>query len=736
MRSDHGLFDFFASCPKGLEYLLRDELLSFGIADAREAMAGAHFRSSFDAAVHACVHSRLASRIFHVLSRFAIADADSLYERAHALPWETLLRPGLSIAIDVSGTAPGFNNTQFAAYRVKDAIVDRMQAHGVARPDVDTNEPDIPLRVHLHPKDAALMWDLAGTSLHERGFREAQGEAPIKENLAAAMLLRAGWPELAKAGKALLDPMCGAGTLLLEGVLMAADIAPGLQRAEQAQFAFFKHPKFALAGFDAMLEQARMRAAAGRKTLAMTQRFFGFDTDPQAIARAKKNLAAAEVSGFVQLQQSELSKLQRPAVLVRDAEASQGLLICNPPYGERMGVSDKLVDLYAALGRLIHHEFPDFQAAAISSERALLDAVQLPAKKRYQLKNGALDCELVLFDAARAPKTRSVPAADLAAIEVLCNRLEKNRRRLKSYLAQANTECYRVYDADLPDYAAAIDCYADWLHIQEYQAPKEIPDATAAARLQALVQAACTVFDCPPERLSLKQRRRDKGGSQYARSHRFGESRTDPRNFFSVQEGQQRFWVNLRDYLDTGLFLDSRMLRQRLAKQAKGKRVLNLFCYTASASVYAAAGGASETVSVDLSPTYLDWAARNFSLNGMRPDRHSLVQSDCMEYLQTCTREFDLIYLDPPTFSNSKRTERVLNLEEDHAALIHAAMERLDGEGELVFVTNARKLRLDPELLTRYAVQDISEKTMPPDFARHSDIHRAWQVRWPLAPAD
>ena len=730
MRTEHGQFDFFASCPKGLEYLLKDELHDLGLGDAHEAMAGAHFKGSLMDGVRACMHSRLASRVLHVLSRFALPDADTLYERAFALPWESLIKPGLAIAVDVSGSAPSFNNTQFAAYRVKDAICDRMKAHGSERPNVDLEDPDVRLRVHLHPRDSALMWDLAGSPLHERGFRLGQGEAPIKENLAAAMLIRAGWPAMAKAGKAVLDPMCGAGTILMEAVMIAADMAPGLRRAEFAQFGFFKHPKFDLAQFEIALAQAQARAKTGLQALGLSQRFFGYDVDSTMIGQAKKNLAHAGFAGFVRLEAQSVEHIVRPAALgeISPPEIA-GLVICNPPYGERIGTPEKLVALYRQLGQALNSQFPDCKAAAISSERTLLDAVQLPVQKRYQLKNGALDCELAIFDAGRAPKPRGPVSADAETLDMLSRRLDKNLRRLKSYLSQANTQCYRVYDADLPDYCAAIDCYGDWLHIQEYQAPKEIPDHLAERRLQALVQAACQVFDCPPEQLSLKQRRRDKGGSQYGRSHRFGEQRTDPANFFEVSEGKHKFIVNLRDYLDTGLFLDSRMLRHRIEKAATGKRFLNLFCYTGSASVYAAAGNAIETVSVDLSPTYLDWADRNFGLNDMDPRKHELIQADSFEYLENASAEFDLIYLDPPTFSNSKRTHRVLDLESDHVELIDKTMQRLSPAGELIFVTNAKKLKLDAQLSARYSMQDISQKTLPPDFERHADIHRAWSFR-------
>jgi 23S rRNA (guanine2445-N2)-methyltransferase / 23S rRNA (guanine2069-N7)-methyltransferase len=754
------LLELFAPCPKGLEYLLRDELVALGASDVREVLAGVKCRGDFALAMKLCLHSRLASRIAIVISRFDLADADDLYEAAKVLDWVDWFRPtseasqklsgGLhTFAIDVSGSAPGIAHTGFAGLRVKDAIVDQHRERGVDRPSVDVDNPSIRIRVYLHPKESAIMWDLCGNALHERGWRTGQGEAPIKENLAAALLIRAKWPERAGRGEAFIDPMCGAGTILMEAIAMAADVPAGLKRAERGEFAYQSHPQYKKITEDALLAAAKAQAQAGlqrigQQALSSGAQFIGVDSNSDLIGIAKRNLQVAGFAGYVRLILNDAASLKRPEHI------QAGLLLCNPPYGERMGDARSLAPVYRALGAMLGSEFNGFAAAMISSDPELLHAVNLPITKRYALKNGALDCTLAIFDTtrykAKALATEeslgaedavesAAPAGLLggarlsAAAQMVANRIDKNRRRLKSYLLDQQLQCYRVYDADLPEYCAAIDVYGERLHIQEYLAPIEIPEATATARLRELVMGAQHAFELPRESIYLKTRKRDKGGSKYQRE----KQRTD--DYFETREGEHRFWVNLEDFLDSGLFLDSRMLRQRIQKSASGKRFLNLFCYTASASVYAAAGGASYSLSIDLSPTYTNWAQQNFELNNMDPNIHEIEQADVVQWLEWAhTQEdakgaFDLIYLDPPTFSNSKRTESVLDILEDHGLLIAQCMELLSVEGQLLFVTNAQKFKINQELMTEFDVQDISAKTLPPDFERNPKIHRAFQIR-------
>ena len=817
-RSTHkqGL-ELFAPCPKGLEYLLRDELIALGAPDAREALAGVKFSGDFQFAMRACLHSRLASRILVVLTRFSAPDADALYEAAKKLPWQEWLGPKHSFIVDVSGSAPGIAHTGFAALRVKDAIIDQHRDHGVERPNVDSDNPAVRLRLYLHPHEAAIMWDLCGHALHERGWRTGQGEAPIKENLAAALLLRGKWPERAARGECFIDPMCGAGTILLEAVAIAANVAPGLKRAEAGGFGYYAHPSYTREAEEIELAAAKTTATAGLQSLGVEPRFYGFDEDASLIAIAKRNLQAAGFSGFVRLSVADARTLKCPP------NVSAGLVLGNPPYGERMGNARALVPVYRAVGAMLAREFAGFGAALISSDVELLTAVNLPIIKRYAVKNGALDCTLALFDASRGqralpqdstdaktalsvtnvveqPKSASArsitvkpaPSAldnldlpndlmralsefnaretqsdaaprslqvrsEAAAPEpvtlaqtkpsptkssptksgptlspgaqMVANRIEKNLRRLKSYLTDHRLSCFRAYDADLPEYSAAIDVYEGRLHIQEYLAPADIPEDVAAGRLRELVAGAQAAFGLGREFVYLKTRRREKGGGKYRRE------RQKTGEYFEVSEGAHKFWINLDDYLDSGLFLDSRLLRQRIAKSCNAKRFLNLFCYTASASVYAAQGGAVSSLSIDLSPTYTHWAAQNFELNRLDLDDHVIEQADALAWLEWAVSQpnakgaFDLIYLDPPTFSNSKRTDSVLDIQRDHAGMIGQCMQLLSARGELIFVTNAQRFKLDPGIAEQFSVDDFSAKSIPPDFERNAKIHRAFSIR-------
>jgi 23S rRNA (guanine2445-N2)-methyltransferase / 23S rRNA (guanine2069-N7)-methyltransferase len=277
--------------------------------------------------------------------------------------------------------------------------------------------------------------------------------------------------------------------------------------------------------------------------------------------------------------------------------------------------------------------------------------------------------------------------------------------------------CYRLYDADLPEDAVAVGRYEQWLHIQEYAPPATIDPAKARERLEQVMAVLPAVLELPPEQIFLKVRQRQRGMNQYQRQSEQG-------HFHEVHEGPARFLVNFTDYLDTGLFLDHRITRRRLGELAKGRRFLNLFGYTGTATVYAALGGAVSTTTVDLSATYLDWARRNLEMNGIGGSRHELIQADCREWLAHAKERYDLIFLDPPTFSNSKRMEDTLDVQRDHVELLHQALRLLTPGGLLIFSTNHRRFRLNRDALNDWQIEDWSRATLPPDFARDPKIHQ------------
>lgn len=710
------LHALFATCPKGLEYLLRDELRELGATDAHEARAGVHFRGTLETALRVCLWSRLASRVLWPLAEFDAADDAGLYACVAEVDWREHLEADGTLLVDVTLAAGDKGNSHFLAQRVKDAVVDQFRAHGGATPRVDRHWPDLRLHVHLKRGRASLALDLAGTPLHRRGWREQQGRAPLKENLAAAMLLRAGWPAIHADGGALVDPMCGSGTLLIEAAWMAADIAPGLDRP---YFGFFGWKGFDAAVWDTLHAEAKSRADAGLRRLQPV--FFGSDVDPHMIQVASHNAQRAGVAGFLQLARRDVAHIEAPA------SAAGGLVVTNPPYGERLGERAQMPALYRALGATLERAFSGWKAAVLTGDRALGHAMRLHSHKQYKLWNGALETPLLLFDLDRQRQAPREPAPLSEHAAMLANRLRKNERHLRKRLTREGIHCWRAYDRDLPEYAAAIDVYAAGdgprhLHVQEYQAPSEIPEHVARQRLRETVRAAGEVFEVPRERIAVKQRRRGKGGSRYGAMDERGQ-------FIEVEEGGLRFLVNLFDYLDTGLFPDHRLVRAKIRELAAGRRFLNLFAYTATASVYAAAGRATDTTSVDLSATYLDWASRNLALNGFRGRAHRLAQADAFTFLAEDDARYGLIYVDPPTFSNSKRAAD-FDVQRDHVRLLNACGEHLAPDGVIVFSNNFKRFKLDMDALSsRFEILDWSAPSIPFDFARHPDIHGCWLLR-------
>ena len=424
-------------------------------------------------------------------------------------------------------------------------------------------------------------------------------------------------------------------------------------------------------------------------------------------------------------------------------------MICtNPPYGERLGDEAQSRSLFAELGQALREHFVGWDAAILTAAPEAARELRLRSYRVHELWNGAIAVRLLRIDlgapgaedvAARRQQQQAEAAASAGA-QMFANRLEKNIKRLARLAQRAQVSCYRLYDADMPEYSFAIDRYAAaatdavHLHVQEYAAPASIDVDAARRRRREALSSLPGVLQIPTERIHLRLRRRQSGPEQYQRQAAAPSVSAEQRPI-TVEEGGLRFLVNLDDYLDTGLFLDHRLTRARLRERARGARFLNLFCYTASATVYAASGGARSTVSVDLSNSYLDWAAQNFKLNGLDPAHHRLERADCREWLREAVQRpangapaFDLIFLDPPTFSNSKRMQGVLDVQRDHPELIELCMRLLAPGGLLLFSTNAQRFRADPVVEQRWQVTDISAQTLPFDFERNPRIHRCFEI--------
>nr|WP_297460223.1 bifunctional 23S rRNA (guanine(2069)-N(7))-methyltransferase RlmK/23S rRNA (guanine(2445)-N(2))-methyltransferase RlmL [uncultured Halomonas sp.] len=716
----------FATCPKGIEELLASELVALGGEVTKTTVAGVHFSAPLSAAYRICLWSRLANRVVLCLARDeGIERPEALKAATQQIDWQRHLASGASFAVDFHGQSEQIRHTRFGAQTVKDGVVDALREAGRERPCVELREPDLRVYAHLHRGRLTLGIDFAGASLHQRGYRREQGHAPLKENLAAALLVRADWPARARRGEPLIDPLCGSGTLLIEAALMAADVAPGLQRERYGFHGWAGHGEPL---WRELKREAEARASLGRRRIK--SRLYGFDQSPQALAAAKSNAMRAGIPALIDFQGGGVTQLTRPA----DAE-TPGLILTNPPYGERLGELPELVPLYAALGERARREFPGWRLALFTGNPDLGHRTGLRADKQYAFKNGALDCKLLMMtvpdtaaDASGDEREQTADAkpARSEGAQMFANRLEKNRKRLKKWLKASGETCYRLYDADMPEYALAVDVYGERVHVQEYAPPRTINPNQAQRRLLDALGVIPEVLGVRPDRVYLKQRERQAGKAQYQKRDSSGER-------FQIREGNALLWVNLRDYLDTGLFLDHRPVRRLLGEMAAGKRFLNLFCYTGTATVQAALGGekggASDSVSVDLSNSYLDWARDNLALNRLDTSRHRVVRDDCLRWLQTASSEFDLIFLDPPTFSNSKKMDDTLDIQRDHARLLDLAMARLAPGGTLVFSNNQRRFRLDDAVASRYMVEDISAKTFDPDFQRRPDLHHCFLIR-------
>ena len=776
---------FLVSAPRGLADLLARELAGLGAADARERATGVTFSGSLALAYRACLWSRIANRVFLELARFDAPDAEAFYRAVREIDWAEHLGPDATLACDFTGNHPAITHTHFGALKLKDAIVDSVRETRAWRPSVELDRPGVRVHAHAHGTQITLSLDLSGESLHRRGYRGAAGEAPLKENVAAGVLIRSGWPEMSAAqGAEFLDPMCGSGTFVIEAALIAADRAPGLDREYFGFLGWAGHDQDA---WRQVLEEARARARAGianAMARGLAGAIRGQDRDPRAVRNARENAQRAGMQELVQFDVRSLAEaapvenVSVPAgagvaavpgqsAIADDGAvpgAPAGLVCTNPPYGIRLEDRETARAIHRELGAVLRERFQGWSAAVLTGSPEFGLELGIRAHRTHTVWNGAIECRLLRMKvetgSAREPgrlgkgdtNFRDTPGAQMFA-----NRLAKNLKKQQTWAQRSDVSCYRLYDADMPEYAFAIDVYrtvadeparaaaawpgravlpseripeadvADhtWLYVQEYAAPAEIEQEAVRKRRAEALSTLSDVTGVDPDRVRVRTRRKTKRGEQYSKVQ-------DRSDFHVVVEDGLKFLVNFDDYLDTGLFLDHRMTRARLRAAASGKRFLNLFAYTCTATVHAAAGGAASTTSVDMSNTYLNWAQRNFELNGLTPERNGLIQADCRLWLQddARTRErYDLIFIDPPTFSNSKRMEGVLDVDRDHPELIDGCVRLLAPGGLIVFSTNSQRFKLDESLSRRYDVRDISAKTLPKDFERNPRIHRCYEIR-------
>ena len=629
----------------------------------------------------------------------------------------------------------------------------------------------------IRENKATISLDLSGDTLHRRGYREpgVQVEAPMKETLAAAVLAAAGWTSIFSAGGAFLDPLCGSGTLAIEAALMASDTAPGLTRRRWGFGRWLQHDAEAWAD---LLEEAADRREAGLATMVPIS---ASDHDPRAVDVAQSCIRRAGLEGHITLTRTELVDVSAP-----EGASAQGLVAVNPPYGERLQATEGLSVLYAQIADKLRDRFEGWTFAVITPDDDITAGLGWAPKRTIEAYNGRILSPIRVYhvaaeraefaataaagdgsgvpygvatvvpnrhDAAStnaaprlqpgtqlstpgAPEFTPAPIVLDPAAEVFANRLRKRAKHTEKWARKAGVSCYRVYDADLPDYAVAVDVYngagpdegARWVHIAEYAAPATIDPERAERRLDHVVSVVPKILGVDPEDIFLKTRQRQRGITQYERVARSGVVGV-------IAEVGLHFEVNFTDYLDTGIFLDHRITRGLIGEMASGTRFLNLFAYTGTASVHAAAGGARETTTVDMSATYLAWTERNMVRNGFAGPKHRRLQMDVLQWIEAAAANpgdrYDLIFCDPPTFSNSKRMQETWDVQRDHAPLLVRVADLLTDDGTLVFSCNRRKFELDTEALEAAGLvcRDVTARTIPRDFENRPGVHVCWTIR-------
>jgi len=675
---------FFAATAANINDLAAEEARQVG-ADPESISVvpgGVEFEGSLETAYRFALWSRTASRLLLLIGTGeGIESGDQLYHRAMAVPWFEHLTPDKSFA--VYATVRGsrwLRDSRFGALKVKDAIADQMREIHDTRPYVDTETPDLRVQMHIDGLNGYFYIDLTGESLHRRGYRRSDSAVSMKEHTASALLLRAGWPAAAAEGKPLIDPFCGSGTIPIEAALMAADCAPGLLHPDTYAFLIWKGHDALL--WERLLTEARERKLAGSSSVPP---IYGWDIDRRSVQAAESHAFNAGMEDHISFAVRDITRLGRESVPV-----PAGIIVSDPPYGIRSSggirtsdgprfkdggahsersrneggygsqVSFRTPDLetlYRKTGETLAAIFPGWRISLICGEPDLLRNLRMKPDSTNSLFNGGLKCTVAhysVFSPEERERMRTKAeerhiereTAELSlGAEMFANRLRKNRRMLKAFFKRSGATSYRLYDADMPEYSAAIDIYEDrWVHLQEYAPPLTVDPAAAEIRLQEMVDGVNRVTGIPYEQIFVKQRKRQKGSKQYTR-----REKSSP--LYIMREHGLMFYVNFVDYIDTGIFLDHRPVRQMIKDMSEGKRFLNLFGYTGTATVHAAAGGALSTMTVDASRTYLGWAEKNMELNGFTGMAHQYHQADCTQWLEEHRHRFDLIFLDPPTFS-------------------------------------------------------------------------------------
>ena len=728
-----------ATTAFGLEAVVKRELAALGYEGHIIAPGWIRFKGDPLAICRCNLWLRCADRVLLQVACFAADNFDTLFETTRALNWRDWICPTGAFPVVGRSLKSQLSSVPACQRTVKKAVVESLQ-HGYRCQLLPEDGPLFKIQIALLDDQATLTLDTTGPSLHKRGYRRQAAPAPLKETLAAALLELSFW----NPQRPLLDPFCGAGTIVIEAARIARNMAPGMER----QFVSDNWPWLPTTCWN--------EARAETRDLVENppaERLVGTDQSDRVLVAARQNAVAAGVDDQVHFQRRAFADLS--------SRRQYGCLVTNPPYGQRLE-SGPLAELYRSIPEVLR-KLPSWSHFVLTAHPHFESLVERQADRRRKLYNGRIECTYYQFHGPRPPRPQrrdpAAPPTEQAALpdtpavapnqpsvrapavfggltskgkeqaELFHNRLAKRARHLRRWPGKRGITCFRIYDRDIPEVPLTVDRYEDYLHLVESERPHNRSRAEHADWLDLMVQTAATTLDVKRTHTFLKRKQPQRGKAQHARLD-------DQRHEIRVREGGLQFLVNLSDYLDTGLFLDHRTTRSMVRQASPGTRFLNLFGYTGAFTVYAASGGAASTTTVDLSPTYLDWARRNLKLNGFDAPQNALVRADALEYIRGLrpVPTFDLAVIDPPTFSNSKRTESDWSIQQNYAELLNGVLRVMHPGGTVFFSTNFRRFKFNVTSITPAETIEISKQTVPEDY-RNRRIHRCWKIHVPGQPA-
>lgn len=692
----------FASTIFGCERILKKELLFLGAKNLKTTKGGIYYQGEDIILYNSLLWSRIATKIFLCIKKINIKNSNDLNTDICKINWTKILILGKSFSITYKYINNSTPNNLLTSLKIKEIIFDQFYQKYYTYPQVKIVNPDLLIVVFLSKNIMHIMLDISGDELYKRGYRQFSKITSIQENLSAAIILNSGW----KKNTPLIDPMCRSGTLVIEAAMISSDKAPGLDRKK---WGFESWKGYRKNVWNKVLQEAKKRFEIGIKK-CFTNYHVGYDYDENVIQIAQKNAIKANLEKIIHFSKCNLNNLNNPY-----NENKTGTIIIYPPYRSKNNTESKLISLYIQLGFVSKKYFKNWKLAVLSSSKFLLNFLQMKSYEKIFFKKKLSEYILEKYEIF------SNIFNDQNHVEEYQNRLKKNIIKLQKWNDYKKIECFRVYDADLPNYKIIVDVYKNWIVIQEYQAPKIINSQKAHNRLCSAIFYSKEILSIPINNIIIKVRKKQKNNQQYQKLF-------EHNNFFIVKEYHTKLLVNLFDYLDTGLFLENRLVRKLLGNMSKGKDFLNLFSYTGTASVYAGLGKAKSTTTIDISNTYIKWSMRNMCINNLTGDQHIFIQQDCLKWIVSTNKKFDLIFFNPPNFSNSKRMEKHFELKKDYINILKNIKKILRKNGNIIFSSSVNNFEVnihDIKKINLYA-KKITNLVKSKDFSKKN--YHSWNI--------